>query len=191
MKTQRRTSSKRTWVTAFAVLMAGCGSSEGQGSSNPFGAASPVECGTLTCSATEICIIRESGPFMDPAEDTYSCEPAPSGCDPASLCDCPAAEGNWGADPITGCSLLGERSLYVTDVTCGAAPCTASEVCVVTGSPFSNPIGPRSCAPLPTDCAPGEDFCDTDCGDRAASALGKTKTGCVGADWAVGIYVNE
>jgi hypothetical protein len=184
--------SKAAWLAlAVGSLTAGCGGGDEKDGSSPFGAAQPVECGTLTCSATQVCIIRQSGPFMDATDDSYSCEPAPSGCDPAALCDCPASEGTWAGQPITGCSLLGERSLYLTDTTCGTAPCAANELCVVTGSPFASPLGPRSCAPLPTDCAPSENFCDTDCGDRAASALGKTKSGCVGSDWAIGIYVNE
>jgi hypothetical protein len=123
-------------------------------------------------------------PFPAQAPGDDACVPAPPGCDISSLCDCELRDGDWEGQPITGCSILGERSLYVTDVTCGSRRCTPNEVCLARSDD-------QSFVPLPEGCNVSMDFCDTDCADEVARQAGATQAnGCMSADWAVAVTLD-
>ncbi len=172
----------------FALLL-GCGSSNST-TDDGGGDAGSAECGESTCTGQQICIIRQSGPFTADAPDTYECADPPEGCAPSSLCDCEAASGSWEGLPVTGFSLLGERSLYVTDTSCGTLPpCGLAEACMAQGSPFTE-VGAASCQPLPEGCAVDRTFCEAGCGESVASAAGRSYAGCAAATWGVGVYVD-
>ncbi|MGC4086756.1 MAG: hypothetical protein QM756_02440 [Polyangiaceae bacterium] len=167
------------WLTAAvsALCVAGCGSSSGDGThgATSIAPSGSVSCGTLTCSGTQTCLVSQSlRPFSE-GPSTYSCITTPTGCGGFELCDCPATQGELDGKPVTGCSLLGERSLYVTDVTCGDRNCNDNEYCLVKATT-------SQCFPLPEACA--ATMCSADCKSQIAAQQNVTVSGCLKADYA-------
>lgn len=175
------------WLCALALgfsVMA-CGGDDhddGDGGGFSLGHSGPFACGQSTCTARQMCIHSNVARFSSATPDSESCVPLPEGCATA-LCDCDASEGDWEGQPITGCSILGERSLWVTNANCGSRRCTAREACVIRGAE-------QSCQPLPPSCSVELKFCDSECPAEVARAAGAARSsGCMGADWAVAVYV--
>jgi hypothetical protein len=151
---------RNAWVLLLIHPIAlGCGS---DGDPTPAGQSAPVECGELTCSGSEMCVVPQSlGPWFDGPE-AHACAPIPDGCGGLGLCSCPALEDDYGELSIVGCSLLGERSIYVADVSCGDRRCLPEEYCLVRTLETTQDIGSMECRPLPAGCEPGADFCGED-----------------------------
>jgi hypothetical protein len=171
---------KRSGFVLLLGVVAACSDDSGGK-----GEGQPVACGTSTCSGSEVCIRHQAPPepFPGGTPQAAHCAPLPPGCNASSLCDCPGADGDWQGQAIVGCSVLGERSLYVMDVTCGARRCTAQEVCVARSSELA-------CAPLPEGCRVELHFCDTECPDAVARAAGADGSmGCLGSDWGVAVLL--
>lgn len=180
------------WVVISGLGSAGCGGGDDDREWLTLGTG-PVECGTLTCTDDEICLETDLAPFsFDDSAPTHACGRAPDGCDASRLCDC-GIEFYAGA-AVQGCSILGERTLYLADVRCGAAACTEAEACLVEtldGTPSSDAT--LRCVPLPDGCVRSSNFCDADeCSSRIAIAEGyERSSGCFAAEWAVGLYVRR
>jgi hypothetical protein len=178
-------------ASSLAALPArGCGESA-PGGGVSLGFSEPFDCGTSTCASGQICLTTESSPFTPPADPTFECVAPPSGCDAATLCDCAYPDPYQGR-AVTGCSVLAERTLYLTDVSCGGGPCAADQVCVLEGSGGSpvTAATPAACVNLPDGCTRSMDFCSTPCADAVATASGGSRTGCMGADWALAIWID-
>ena len=176
---------KYIWVLAALLCAVACGSDDsGQAG------AEPVKCGTLTCSGTEMCVVpRPVDPWFEGPE-SHSCEPIPPGCEGLKLCGCSALEGDYRGLAIVGCSLLGERSIYVADVTCGDRRCTGDEFCLVEAQSFGGPVTARGCQPLPAACQDGSKFCGADgCMSGTPVDAGQV-TGCVESDFVRAIIVD-
>jgi hypothetical protein len=175
-------------ASLFVLPISGCGSStDDPGPQGTNGLVSgSVSCGTLTCNAAQTCLVSQSLlPFSEGLR-SYSCIETPAGCGGLELCDCPATQGDLQGKPITGCSLLGERSLYVTDVTCGERRCSSDEYCLVKheGAGVTTTALSKECVARPSGCA---DVCATDCKAQVAAHEGLQVIGCLTSEFAQAI----
>jgi hypothetical protein len=177
--------SRWPFVVALCTAAAACGSDDPPGVQSE-----PVECGTLTCSATEMCVApRPVDPWFEgPAART--CDPIPAGCEGFRLCSCPALSGDYGDLAIVGCSLLGERSIYVADLTCGDRRCDDAELCVVERQGPSGPIVNRACRALSVECMAGERICGDGGCMSGASIDGRPVIGCLEAEYVRAVVVD-
>lgn len=153
----------------------------------------PIDCGDLTCSEDEMCLVFESSPLGVSFDTYFECALIPSGCEGASFCDCGGTEGDFNGQPIAGCVALGTRELTVTDDSCGTAPCAEGEGCIAFGWEFSSQgdITENYCHPLPDGCAASLEFCDSGCAELLADSAGETYSGCVGSEAISGVLVEE
>lgn len=187
---------RRVWMTwglwGSWIATLACGGEPGDSSGEDGGPTTPIECGALVCEAHEICIERSTGPFTSSRPTEYSCAATPDGCNAAFLCDCEIADDKWKGEPVVGCSILGGRTLYVRDMSCGdARPCSDAQACVIPGRPLGAIEGTPRCEPLPSGCEVSLDFCGTDCPERLVESFGGQSAGCASSDQGVGVYVSE
>jgi hypothetical protein len=186
----KRWARKSWWVVlgAWGGLLSGCGDSQGSSSdTNPFQPEGGVDCGDLTCKSGEICTSRDAAAFLPDRPTTYACAPWPAACSESSLCDCDLRE--YDGLPVVGCSIVGERTLYLVEAGCGNQTCSATEACLLKRTSVGADPNPQRCAALPEGCTRDIDFCDGDCSSKLARAEGFESAGCFSSDYAVGVYI--
>lgn len=151
-------------------------SSAGTGGSGP----PRPNCGDLTCVSGEVCIGSDA---LFVGEGSNACAPPPDGCDANSICDCGISD--WEGSPVYGCSAFVPPTLYVYDLSCGAAPCAEGTVCLIDDSETD----PPACVAAPDGCAIDNMFCAGDCPEQVATAAGMTYAGCKASSAGVGVTV--
>ena len=166
---------------AASVSVMACGDGD-DAPSDPF-APEPVACGDLTCSAEEMCVVpRRLEPWFEPNPQTESCAPIPAGCEGLELCECAPLEHDYQGLAVIGCSLLGERSIYVADVTCGDRRCNDDEYCLMVAASLQEPPSSRECRLLPAECTPAAEFCGADGCVQSISVEGFARGACLESD---------
>jgi hypothetical protein len=167
----------------------GCSGSSGSGWGE-VGFSDSFECGSSTCSAEQICLQTEPAPYAPQAQTVYECVAPPADCKPSSLCDCDYPDPYAGKQ-VVGCSVLGERTLRLADVSCGGAPCAEGQLCLVRaqlGTAITAQT-PATCVELPTGCTLSQDFCSTTCPGAVAAEAGGVFSGCASAEWTAGVWI--
>ena len=101
----------------------------------------------------------------------------------AHVCGCNLAD--WRGAPITGCVGFVPPTLYVTDLSCGDAPCAAGMVCLIDDSEAK----PPSCVAAPEGCAIDRTFCAADCAKQVAMTADMEYAGCKASSAGVGVTV--
>lgn len=160
--------------TAGGAAATGGGGATGRGGAATGGKASTPDrknCGEVTCDEGLFCLSL-TRPYSA-VENSNECATPPDGCSARSMCDCRIQD--WKGAEITGCIAAGSVStLFVTDYSCGDAPCGSDEICLIP----SDDATPASCVAPPDGCPVDASFCRGDCDEQAAKAAGLELVGC-------------
>jgi hypothetical protein len=176
---------KQVLISVVIALSGGSAACSADGPSTntegqPIGGADSVQCGSVTCGPDEVCVDAQPLPPWTTGSEEFACQPMPTGCRSTSLCDCAAAWEDVDGKSVIGCSILGERTLFVADFTCGERTCNDDEYCLMwrAGKGEADPLIDEQCEPKPAECA--TNMCDSQCKATILAQEGGVWVGCGG-----------